>query len=482
MENKISWYRLGVILLALALAFIGVQALDWSLSASAGTTTSSQAALVALPHSPSAPPDTQNIGTWGTSIISPGVYRLTQDLMGTDGIAITVNTNTVTILGNGYTIRGDGVQETSSISRETGVYISSRSNVRVTGVAFRGLDRGIAGLNTNPVRDLFFEFNTFDLLGASIQWVNASSARNVSIKNNSFDSGYDWGIDWYNPSGTSESVSVQYNRFTNINAGYGYGIDISNMGSAQNIFISHDTFSGNKRDVALHHDGDTVGGLTVSNNHFQNSGQSVYIANHGMPLSGVTIDGNTFLGNTYPGTPYPGFPQGHINLYGGGSAIRIQHNTIQSGTNMSGIQIAGIDMGHQPFPLYDVILTNNRIENLTGSDGTGKAAGVHFFNYGDTTGTGLVQTGLASLAVPAVVTPTVRNNSFINNSGPGVSYTMGISNPLPYIDARENWWGDPEGPNGPNGDGVSDNVLFDPWLPKPPAEYAVYLPLVLRSH
>lgn len=35
------------------------------------------------------------------------------------------------------------------------------------------------------------------------------------------------------------------------------------------------------------------------------------------------------------------------------------------------------------------------------------------------------------------------------------------------VDARGNWWGDPEGPFGPNGDGVMGNVIYEPWLSEP---------------
>jgi hypothetical protein len=35
------------------------------------------------------------------------------------------------------------------------------------------------------------------------------------------------------------------------------------------------------------------------------------------------------------------------------------------------------------------------------------------------------------------------------------------------VDARNNWWGDPAGPHGPEGSGVSGNVLYEPWLTEP---------------
>lgn len=53
----------------------------------------------------------------------------------------------------------------------------------------------------------------------------------------------------------------------------------------------------------------------------------------------------------------------------------------------------------------------------------------------------------------------IHNSVFENNVGVGVS--GGQSNP---VDARFNWWGDPAGPMGPSGDGVSGNVDFSGFL------------------
>jgi uncharacterized repeat protein (TIGR01451 family) len=63
----------------------------------------------------------------------------------------------------------------------------------------------------------------------------------------------------------------------------------------------------------------------------------------------------------------------------------------------------------------------------------------------------------------------IRDNSFINNSGPGISHTVFFPPFSPTsIDGRGNWWGDPAGPNGPSGDGVSAGVVTAPWITTEP--------------
>lgn len=52
--------------------------------------------------------------------------------------------------------------------------------------------------------------------------------------------------------------------------------------------------------------------------------------------------------------------------------------------------------------------------------------------------------------------------NLVGNAGPGVE-NRGAGE----VDARGNWWGDPDGPHGPEGDGVEGNVLYEPFLTAP---------------
>jgi hypothetical protein len=225
---------------------------------------------------------------------------------------------------------------------------------------------------------------------------------------------------------------------------------------------------------------DTHAGLNVSNNTFQNSGQNIYISNSsnvGKGILGATISGNKFQGNTYPYTPYSDMPSGHINFFGGGNGIQITGNNISGGTNMSGIRVAGYYLypgASAPRPFYNLVIRYNTIQNLTGTDGTGNAAGVHFYNVPDS------GVPVSPRAVLTSAQPTVRDNAFISTSGPGISYTKGVSNPLATIIAQYNYWGSPGGPNGTGGTGVSGNVDYSNWLTAPPPTNFLNLPLILR--
>ncbi len=58
------------------------------------------------------------------------------------------------------------------------------------------------------------------------------------------------------------------------------------------------------------------------------------------------------------------------------------------------------------------------------------------------------------------------SSGIYDNTGYGLNNATGSQ-----VDATYNWWGDPSGPThasnpGGTGDEVSDNVLFDPWLPR----------------
>ncbi len=61
------------------------------------------------------------------------------------------------------------------------------------------------------------------------------------------------------------------------------------------------------------------------------------------------------------------------------------------------------------------------------------------------------------LSDPATVT--VEYCNFVDNAGIGMENFHSVT-----MDATNNWWGDADGPEGANGDGVGANITFDPWL------------------
>ena len=248
MESKASWFRLGVCLLALTLAFIGAQILDWAPNVSAQVTGSSVAALVPAPSALSVPLGGPiPIDVCGFVITEPGVYQLATNLSGTSGVAVTVNASNAEILGNGKTIRGDG-NFTESTNKETGISIGSHSNVIINGVRFAQLDTAISVANTSPVQDNSVFNVGVDTTAIGINWTNQSSAQNISFRYTTFNYVRNYGIYWTNKDSNARSggVGVTNSRFTNTGksgGAYGYAVYFSNTGVAQNTAITSDTLA-----------------------------------------------------------------------------------------------------------------------------------------------------------------------------------------------------------------------------------------------
>lgn len=115
---------------------------------------------------------------------------------------------------------------------------------------------------------------------------------------------------------------------------------------------------------------------------------------------------------------------------GVGGAVVLGGSTALEGTTIQrsvdhGLEVRGADV---------------RISNcaVTGSAGDG----VHVAN----TGVGLE----------------IRQCNIVDNEGYGVN-----SEADSPVDATLNWWGDPDGPTGPDGDGARGNVAVEPWLTAP---------------
>lgn len=486
MEDKFPTYRLGISLLALALVFLGLQSLDLMPNVSAQVNVSSRAALVALSHIPSetsATSDTHFITGWNTILNQPGVYQLYLDISGTSGPAITIVSDDVTVLGNGHSITGDGMFDYTpmSVDHETGIQLGAHSNVTISGVDFQNLDFGVdafipplATVNNIQIDNSAFSNSDY----YAIRWQNYGTAANVDHFSDTVVGSSSGGVYWHNDdTGQASNVTFGYNYLSNNGI---FDIEWSGQGLANSVIVSDNTFASGNSGFELYNDGsaydilvdgnsfydyshpvsvynedsaDTIGGLKVQNNTIDNSGAGVYVANWA-GLGNVQVSGNYF-GDCFR-SYIPGVPLGNINLFGGGKGIIIQGNTIYNSTDMAGIRFAGNMASEQPRPFYDIEIRDNWIGGLDGDDSTGSAPGIHFFNYsGD--------------AVADDVGLKIRDNSFVTNSGPGISYTVSYPAISPTsIDGRMNWWGDPAGPSGPSGDGVSAGVIFDPWTTTAP--------------
>ncbi len=154
--------------------------------------------------------------------------------------------------------------------------------------------------------------------------------------------------------------------------------------------------------------------------------------------SGVTD--STFSGNTYTGKGSGDWLDYAVDA-GAGAHVTITDNTISGNTG-----VADVDGSTSAGILVTTYYGSGTQATISGNTISGCTAGIGV-GY-DTSDTSVV---------------TARINLITGN-------TTGVDTTAPEVDALNNWWGDVTGPyhptTNPTGQGnkVSDNVLFDPWL------------------
>ncbi|MBN1260856.1 MAG: hypothetical protein JXB35_09265, partial [Anaerolineae bacterium] len=271
----------------------------------------------------------------------------------------------------------------------------------------------------------------------------------------------------WSDNGESDSVIYTHNK-TVASGGVKFFVDHR----GRNFTFTGNQFSymGAPLSVYIEYGAERLSQVFVTGNQFMDAGRGVYVSNQtNSPLPDtLDVKGNTFVGGSRSYSPT--IPLANINLYGGGNHISVVGNEISHGVNVSGIRFVGGPLVEHAQPFYNLRVTDNKVYALSGNDGTGTVSAVHFYNMPSNS------TMMNAAASPAM--PFVEFNAFYSNEGPGITYTKGAYDPLAHIEANHNWWGDPAGPTGPNGDGVVGDVLVDTWLAGLP-QY-LNLPLVIR--
>jgi hypothetical protein len=475
---------LEICLLAGALGFAALQVMDWAPAPRAQATVSSTAGIALGRWEATA--DTTDIIDYGNTLDGPGYYRLRRNLTGTKGPALFIpDGQGIEILGNGYAIVGDGVADTEYLDRESGIYVYDPRGLVIRDLTIKKTDIGIQILNTGKSRGMEVAGCSFESGPTGIAMLNKGTMNGTVIRGNTFTAMEKYAVDIFNyyryrpedPIPDMETTSVIGNVFRAGGAMPYSAVDFLNFGRLAHTVVSGNVIEGYQEGgVVLHHvSNETMQGFQVSDNTFRGNGKSVYLANNEDGVfRQVGINDNTFTDNVNRYEIYE-FPGGNINLYGGGEDISVWNNRITGGEDLAGIRVAGGGTGYTPHPYRNLRIERNTIQGMTGNDSTDNAAsGIHFYNMSDT---GPVGTASRSSSWAA---PLVRHNAFIGNAGPGIRYTKGTKNPLPAIDATDNYWGDPAGPAGPQGDGTQGDVVATQWLTAPPAYLYHYLPLIRR--
>ncbi|MCH7920096.1 MAG: right-handed parallel beta-helix repeat-containing protein [Planctomycetes bacterium] len=285
----------------------------------------------------------------------------------------------------------------------------------IEGVTFKGFTVTNAGVNPRVLFPGFFDEDGDGR--ADVAGITAEGAGDVTIEDCKILNSGDYGIHFSKTflGGTVRSTghltvsgcTVMNNHASGIAPG-------KNQVQAAIVTITGCTISGNSNQTDPDNDRD---GIRIR-------GSKAF---YGDVLTGV-ISGNTIFGNARAGITLAERTDGFI----------IENNNI-FGHNLDLIQGAGIRVAHESSSIYDpcdnhLIVENTITGNSLGIVIAGGAGGANAFHY----------------------------NSIHGNPGNGMENQTAAE-----IDAENNWWGDGQGPGsvGPgNGDGVSSNVDYDPWL------------------
>lgn len=301
---------------------------------------------------------------------------------------------------------------------------------------------GTQGLHDNWV----IRNNVVDTTGA--YGFDIENAKNTLITNNVIKN-----IPWYGinvlslttENGAniiSENNEVSYNTFENVNF---YNINLLS-------WSTNSTATSILRNINVHHN-------TI------NSSVSSIIAwktgSGNLSIENITINNNTININNPTGTGYV------INLNNVSGISRCNYNNIYLSGSIGGggTFFHGINIGESSTDTW--YIENNILNgNNVGSDSVGirirgslpstsilNITNNEIFNWSN---------GVRSDSLPSGIDVNVNYNEIINNSNYGVLNGTGE-----LIDATYNWWGDESGPSGVasgNGDAISDNVDYSPWL------------------
>ncbi|MTI94301.1 MAG: hypothetical protein FH749_02280 [Firmicutes bacterium] len=187
--------------------------------------------------------------------------------------------------------------------------------------------------------------------------------------------------------------------------------------------------------------------VSITNNHIEDNGTGTFEEQGGIVIIqsvAEEISDNTIIDNRLSGIFW-----GWVATSGPAPEILITGNVIQE-SSRDGIYLFSQGPGGflppDPYPLTPEITNNQVLDN--------GRAGVYISNL--------------FFFSPGNANPEIHNNDLVDNTWGVFNATSGI------VDATLNWWGANSGPFhselNPQGTGdpVSDRVLFEPWLVRPP--------------
>ena len=404
-----------------------------------------------------------------TVVVAPGLYN--ENLI--------VNVSDLLLVSEEFQTTGIVTKDFTQLNANG---LGSAVKIMANGVVFKGFTvhnytAGISIENCSAVIDNCIIYNT-GVTGVNPRGIDAylaqSSQAYVEITNNEI----------YDNTRSDEWLS---------SGGRGINVSSNKAGELCTVFIDNNTIYGNdQRGISVAHIS-----ATITNNFLHDNG--VYYKNRnynvGIVLAfnkgNVLIQDNTIInvqaGNpVYAGGIYlfadtkPGY--GYEPGYYG--IITIDNNIIDTGSCAPGISLNGPND-----ETFDIYITNNTISGTTVIPWSlEELGGLYVWNmntsyiaYVDVIENNTLTDNNIGLFVRRTDVGSLRNNNIYGNDNFGAYYHKKAIQG--YLDATFNWWGDESGPSGGvgdpltgtpaegNGDSISANILFDPWLQAPYSEF-----------
>jgi len=254
---------------------------------------------------------------------------------------------------------------------------------------------------------------------------------------------------------TLDSVTSKYNDF------HGLTLNIAKPNSINDLVIANCDFSSNARNGMDCPAYLSLANVAITNTSMNDNGDIG--AWFGAELTNLIVSGGTYNSN---GTASE-WGQGLL-IEGNTSDVQIKNAEFNANGRI-GIEICG----------YSELITNVTIDNVTVANnergmlfwydtGLIDAVVITDSTIAESASHGIHLTKCQESSTGSINDLLVEDARIINN------YANGIQNDLCInVLAEYNWWGDDTGPNHPenptgSGDGVSDNVDYEPWLDADP--------------
>lgn len=373
------------------------------------------------------------VGVYGGGIIATDPPEaVPAPFVETDGGVLSVqgrasqaaSTLVVQITGNTLSFSGSDNTETYGIEADAG-YGPDNLDVSITGNTVSGYGTGIGVYNciSSCSTGVFTEVDIHQ---------NSISGNTMGVETNVTSPTVNAELNWWGHasgpasvgpgSGDHVSANVDYSPWLGAVPGTSpmtYVVDPTSSAADINALIASMAAGDTLRFTAGTYQGGinvTTSGITI----IADPGAIIGPGSHGMVIAAddVTVDGFTFDGT--------GCSSGDAGIYVNSGVKRtwLRNNEVRDWCD-GGIKFAGNNT--------DIKVVDNYIHNNTGN--------------------GLVFPGSAPGGIVEVY-----GNAFRNNGASGIYLASGS------LAAEYNEWGDIAGPTGPNGDGVSGSVDYDPWV------------------